>query len=75
MKEDKYPLSDEENEELMNYLGHICEMVERVWKRSKNTKPCFFDMNINGECYSIKVEKTNPFDGIDSYIEVTKCES
>lgn len=66
------PLSESETNDLMNYLGHVCELVDKVWERSKDLKPCCFGMNINGECYSIKVEKTKPFDDVDEYIKVTE---
>ena len=72
MEEDKNPLSESETDELMNLLGRVCEMVDKVWERSKDLKPCCFGMNIDGECYSIKVEKTKPFDDVDEYIEVTE---
>lgn len=66
------PLSESETNDLMNYLGHVCELVDKVWERSKDLKPCCFGMNIDGECYSIKVEKTKPFDDVDEYIKVTE---
>ena len=72
MKEDKCPLSDEENNELMSHLIAICNLAEKVWERSKNDKPCYFGLSIGDNCYSINLKKTKPFGGIDEYIEVTK---
>ena len=72
MEEDKNPLNEDETNDLLNYLGHVCELVDKVWERQGDNNPCFFGMNIDGECYSIKVEKTRPFGDVDDYIEATK---
>lgn len=75
MKNGECPLSDAENDELMGHLMEVCRLVERVWERSKEVKPCWFGLNIGDRCYSINVKSTQPFKGVDEYIEVTKCES
>lgn len=55
MKNGECPLSDAENDELMGHLMEVCRLVEKVWERSKEVKPCWFGLNIGDRCYSINV--------------------
>lgn len=74
MEEDKNPLNETEMNELMNYLGGVCKIIDTIHERSKDLKHCHFGMNIDGECYSIIVKKTDSFHDVDEYIDVDEKE-